>query len=470
MSRNQRLNATLTIGAAMQASVRRNFDVVGRGLRRIGGEISTVTARKRELDRERGVLERQGRAVDALDREYRELGRTLEHLERRQRGLRRVSEGIVGVGGAFTTMASEVTRFARRTAFAVGGASAAIFALTRQTAVMGDDVAKTADRLGVGIEALQEYRYAAERTGVGAAALDSAFGTMNRNIGDATLGMGRAGRALDALNLSADALSRMSPEDRFEAIAEALGGVEDQAQAAALSQRIFGADLANLTNLTAEQRAALRGDARDLGHVLSDDTARSSERFADALTNAGLALQGMRNTIGAELMPTVGEMMETFTGWFRENRAVVADYAARFGEAFAAAIPIIGEAVAGVQKIGAAVVDGAGRVADFIGGWDRLGAVVATLFAGQGHCQRRGLRAGAWQVGCGRGGLGRACPASSNRQRNRLDRGGAGGQPDWRGDHGDRAGRGPSDQKLGQNPPAPRTGSGVDRGGAGLAQ
>jgi hypothetical protein len=117
--------------------------------------------------------------------------------------------------------------------------------------------------------------------------------------------------------------------------------------------------------------------------VLTEDQARGAESFIDALTDAGLALQGFRNTIGAELMPTVGEMMTKFTGWFRENREVVVDYARRFGEAFAATVPIIGEAVAGLQKLATMVGEGAGRLAEFVGGWDRLGAIVGTIFAGK---------------------------------------------------------------------------------------
>jgi hypothetical protein len=383
MSRNQRLNATLTIGATMQASVRRNFDVVGRGLRNIASEISTVTARKRELDRERAVLVRQGQAVDALDREYRELTETLRRLEDRQRRIRNLQTSLAGVGSAFNTMTGEVTRFARRTTVVVGAASAAIFGLANSTATLGDDVGKTADRLGVGIGALQEYRYAAERTGIGAAAMDSAFESMNRNIGDASMGMGRAGRVFDQLGLSLEELSGMAVEDRFEAIAGALGDMEDQTQAAALSQRLFGQDMSNLTRLSAEQRRTMRQDGRNLGFVLDDRTVRAAEAFRDAMLNAGLALQGMRNTIGAELMPIVGKAMTGLTVWLGENRKTVQDFAQRFAAGLRDVVPVIGQIVSGLADVAGHVGRGITRLAEFVGGWDKLGAVVGTLFAGR---------------------------------------------------------------------------------------
>ncbi len=383
MARNQKLNATLTIGAALSGSVRRNLDVVGRGLKQVGGEISAITARKRELDKQRAVLERQGKSVGDLDREYKELNETLRRLEDRQRRLRNVQQAAAGVGTAFTNMTGEVTRFARRATVVVGGASAAIFGLANSTATLGDDVAKTADRLGVGIEALQEFRYAGERTGVGAAAVDAAFEQMNKGIGDAVNGMGRARNALAELNLDANELAQMDADERFMAIADALEGVENAAERSALSARLFGTDLSNLTRGGSEGIRALRDDARSLGFALSEDAARNAEGFKDALLDAQLGVQGLRNTIGAELMPVVTDVMQEFTGWLRENREPVTDFAQRLGDGLREAVPVIGQIVSGLTDVSARVGRGIAQVAEFVGGWDRLGAIIGTVFAGK---------------------------------------------------------------------------------------
>ena len=383
MARNQRLNATLTIGAALQSSVRRNLDVVGRGLRTVGAEIGTTNQRMRELDRQRTVLVRQGQSVDALDREYRQLNETLRRLEDRQRRLRAVQGALGGVGGAFTQMTGEVTRFARRATIVVGGTAAAIFGLASTTATLGDDVAKTADRLGVGIEALQEYRYAAERTGVGAAAVDSAFETMNRNIGQASMGLGRARRAFSELGLEVSDLAAMPAAERFEMIADALNGVEDETQRSALAAQIFGADIGNLTREGSAGLRELRARARALGFVLSEETARGAEGFADALLDARLGAQGLRNTIGAELMPVVTDVMGEFTDWLVENREPVSDFAQRLGEGLRDAVPVIGQIVTGMAQVSGHIGSGIAQVAEFVGGWERLGAIVGTMFAGR---------------------------------------------------------------------------------------
>ena len=383
MSRNQRLNATLTIGAALQSSVRRNLDVVGRGLKQVGSEISTINTRKRELDKQRRVLERQGESVTELDKEYQKLNDTLRGLEDRQRRLRDVQNAAGQVGSAFSNMRSEVSRFGRRAAVVVGGAAASVFGLSNSTAKMGDEVAKSADRIGIGTDALQELRYAGERAGVGAESVDSALDSMNRNIGQAEQGLGRARKSFDELNLSAEELGRMSAEERFLTIVDSLEEVESATKRAALEQTIFGENLITMTREGRDGINKLREDARALGIIIPEDAARGAEDFQDALHDARESVRGLRNTIGSELMPVVGDAMKDFTGYLRDNRESVERFAKALGEGMREALPVVRDIGSGLATIGRKVGDGISKLAEFVGGWDRLGGIIGTVFAGK---------------------------------------------------------------------------------------
>ena len=383
MSRNQRLNATLTIGAALQSSVRRNLDVVGRGLKQVGSEISTINTRKRELDKQRRVLERQGESVTELDKEYQKLNDTLRGLEDRQRRLRDVQNAAGQVGSAFSNMRSEVSRFGRRAAVVVGGAAASVFGLANSTAKMGDEVAKSADRIGIGTDALQELRYAGERAGIGAESVDSALDSMNRNIGQAEQGLGRARKGFDELGLSAEELGRMSAEERFLTIVDSLEEVESATKRAALEQTIFGDNLINMTREGRDGINKLREDARALGIIIPEDAARGAEDFQDALHDARESVRGLRNTIGSELMPVVGDAMKDFTGYLRDNRESVERFAKALGEGMREALPVVRDIGSGLATIGRKVGDGISKLAEFVGGWDRLGGIIGTVFAGK---------------------------------------------------------------------------------------
>src|SRR3990167_5926148 len=60
----------------------------------------------------------------------------------------------------------------------------------------GDSVDEFSRRIGFNIEALQEWRFVAERVGIGAEAFDGAIAKMSRGIGEARLGTGALSAAL----------------------------------------------------------------------------------------------------------------------------------------------------------------------------------------------------------------------------------------------------------------------------------
>ncbi len=386
MAKNQKLNATLTIGAALQASVRKNLDVVGRGLKNVGTEIGQISARKRELDKQRAVLIRQGQSVDALDREYQQLNRTLDRLRDKQRRLEALNLAGARVGASFRNTTTEVGRLARRGAVVVGGLAAATYKLADDTASLGDQVAKQADAMGIGIEALQELQYSAERSGVSTDALTASLGTMNKNIGDAARGLGRARKAFEQLQLSPDELASMAPDAAFELLADRLAQVEDQSERTSLAMQIFGGQGQALNVMLRDGAAgvrALRDDARALGFVLGEDAARAAEVFKDAQLDAQLASRGLRTTIGSELMPVVTDVMREFTGWVKTNREPVQELARDFAGGVKAAVPVLAQVIGGLGEVSRNTAAIVGSVADMVGGWRNFGVVLGTVFAGK---------------------------------------------------------------------------------------
>jgi len=104
MARNQKLAATVTIGAVLQGSVKKNISVLRSGLESVGGAIRSVTERQRELSKQRQVLVKQGKSVEALDREYEKLKRTLIDLERKQKRWENALKASARVGKEFGNM------------------------------------------------------------------------------------------------------------------------------------------------------------------------------------------------------------------------------------------------------------------------------------------------------------------------------------------------------------------------------
>jgi len=383
-TKNQRLNATITIGSVLEASVKRNVGFLKSGLNEVGNSIKEVERRQKELDRQRNVLRRQGQSVEHLDREYEKLERTLIDLRRAQERWNRAAAASRRVGSTFNTMATDIGRNARRIAVGATLAGGAIFGLASSTAQLGDDVAKTADKLGIGIEELQELRYAAERSGVATSAFDTALEKMTKNIGLAMEGTGAQKDALDALGLSAANLATMSPEEALGVIADRLQGVETQAEKAAIANDLFGRSGIGMLNMLRDGSAGLvqlREDARRTGYVLSEQAARDAEVFQDTLLDTQLVMKGLKNTVGAELMPVVTQAMRRVGDTLVENREDVQRWAEGFADGVERALPLIGEVVTGIGKIGGIVWNVVEGTAEMVGGWENFGMVIGAVLA-----------------------------------------------------------------------------------------
>ncbi len=305
-----------------------------------------------------------------------------DKIQRQRRYLDQL--GKADVGGKFNNMTSEVGKFGRRALFATGGAAAGIFGVANSTASLGDEVAKTGDKIGIALGPFQELRYAAERSGVSTQKFDSSLERYVKRLGEATQGTGAAKKAYDQLGLSADELSKMTPEESLGIVADRLASVENQSQRVAIAAQLFGREGVAMVNMLKNGSSGLkelRQDARATGYVLSEQAARDAETFKDALLDAQLGLSGMKNTIGAELMPAVTDMMGELSGWMRENRNEVKAFAKEFGTRLKASLPILKDIAVGAASTARTLGMITSNLASMVGGFDNLGMILAFLFA-----------------------------------------------------------------------------------------
>ena len=93
-----------------------------------------------------------------------------------------------------------------RIGFAAMGAAVAATAvayakLTKEAVKYADNLAKTADKIGLSVEGLQELRYAADRAGVDVRKADMGFQRFARRLGEAQQGMGELSGTLKDLGI-----------------------------------------------------------------------------------------------------------------------------------------------------------------------------------------------------------------------------------------------------------------------------
>lgn len=282
-------------------------------------------------------------------------------LERRA-GLQRLGMGL----GVVRDKAAFVGRALFGIASAGAVAGGALFALAKSTAAQGDQLAKDARMLGMQVDVLGEYRYAAERSGVSAEQLGKAFSDGGRKISEAAAGMGDAKGVIAELGLDAEFLANLRPDQQLEQIADAMAGVGNQNDKLRIAQKLWGESGIHMLKMLdggADGMRRLRAEGRATGAILGADAARDSESFADAMTDVGAALSGVRNQIGAAMLPEFTGMMRDLTGTIIENKDGIVDFARGVGMAVRLTGKALGMAYDVIQPIGVFIGESAAKIA-----------------------------------------------------------------------------------------------------------
>lgn len=313
----------------------------------------------------------------------REISAANERMARQQEALRKL--GDADVSGKFRNMSSEVGRLGRRVMVTGGAAAGGIFALANSVAKAGDDIVNTAAKANIGIEQLQELRYAGERHGMDASAMDATLVTMTRRIGHAARGAGPAVKSLDALGLSAEALGRMAPEKALGVIGDALNRIDDDALRISHASQIFnvsgGAAMLQVLKDGSEGLREMAAQSRLTGYVLSEQMVLDGAEFREQMSMAQLSITGLKNVLGAELMPAITEVMQKFSGWMIENRHQVQAFAKTAGARLKEMVPVILDLGRGFVRVATWIARTVRTVANLVGGFENLAMIVAVLFA-----------------------------------------------------------------------------------------
>lgn len=243
------------------------------------------------------------RAVLALDPKQfnRETKRAQGSIARLRRSFGGAARSLAGFQGGFA---------------AVAGATG-IGLLVKNSLDAADSLDKTSDKLGIGVEALQEYRFAAQLAGVAQNTFDMGLQRFTRRVAEAASGTGEAKAALRELGIGltdSDGKIRTT-EALLSDVADAFTRVESPADRVRLAFKLFDSEGVALLNVLQDGSAALeatRQRARDLGIVMGADLVQQAVRAKDELTIVGNVISANVNVALAEMAPLIVQAVGAF--------------------------------------------------------------------------------------------------------------------------------------------------------------
>lgn len=175
----------------------------------------------------------------------------------------------------------------------------------------------TAEKLGVTVDELERFRFAAGQNGVEVEAADRALMMFNRQLGEAELNAKTAAKGIDKVSggFTSAQLSAMPLGEMFGHIADHLAGMTDKGAKTELMMKLFSRQGAALIPLFTQGSAGLKkySDMFDaLGGGMGADFAREAKEAGDGIKRLTFTFEVLKTRIVGSVLPWV----EKLVGWF----------------------------------------------------------------------------------------------------------------------------------------------------------
>lgn len=225
--------------------------------------------------------------ADSADKLHKGMGATLGKLK----------TGLLAVGTAAVAMA--------------GTAVAGIL----KVANTADNIDELSQKIGISTDAFQEWNYVLSQNGIEVSALQPAMKTLSNAAVAAKDGGSDAAKAFQTLGVKVtDAGGKMRTQESILAdVITGLQGMDDATSRTALATQLLGrgaTELGPILNMTQQDLAAVKKEARDAGAVMSKETVAAGAKLADTLQkikDIGAGLLGSALTPILEVAQKIAE-------------------------------------------------------------------------------------------------------------------------------------------------------------------
>lgn len=206
-------------------------------------------------------------------------------------------------------------------------------------------------RLGIGVETLSAFQFAAQQTGTDIDSLGKGFKLLAKNMADALNPDSGKAQIFEALGIQvADATGKLkSFEQIIPEIADRFKQLEDGPTKAALALELFGKSGLELTEFLNQGGQGIKDlvdRARELGIVISQDAANSADQFKDKLGELKAVAAGLTIQVAEKLLPKLNELVDWAVDFARDG-----SNAAKVADNLASAFDVLGTAAGVVWKV-----------------------------------------------------------------------------------------------------------------------
>jgi hypothetical protein len=208
----------------------------------------------------------------------------------------------------------------------VGAAAGGILKLAKDTAEYGEELDIVSHRLGMTTQALQKFRYAAKMRDIDTEKFEESMTKLSANLANPK------NKGLFAA-LGIDVSKKKSVETVMIELSDILDKIKDPNMRNFALKEIFGKGGTAMSEMFRGGRVELEKlmKERESFGLMSDRDIDKSKKFSDEWKKLGFVFEGVRNTVGLELMPSLTEGIKNFSKVMVQNLPQIKAFGASIG-------------------------------------------------------------------------------------------------------------------------------------------
>lgn len=216
-------------------------------------------------------------------------GTILVDSAKAQESISKTGEQAEGLGSKLAGGIKTAAKWAAGVTAAAVAVGGAMVNAAKETSAAMDEIDKGSQRMKISTDAFQELSYAADLSGVSMSTLE------------------KAAKKLEGTDLN------------FDEALDQIYSLETAEERAAAAAELFGESVAYqmtpMLNASAEDMAAMRQEAHDLGLVMGEEAVQNGAAMNDMFAKVDGAISSLKNSLVSDFMPYVMEILQ----WVIDN-------------------------------------------------------------------------------------------------------------------------------------------------------
>ncbi len=300
------------------------IDQVSAPLMKINAKIKDVSKSMNKF-RSVGILPKTQEAMSTIRKSMYGLGKStgIPILIDRMKG---VGVAATNAGKAIKTMALGLSG----SGLVLGGMGFGAVSIIKGMTEEGRELQESSQRIGLSTRELQKYQFAASSAGVSNEQLESAFTALGNSAIQASVGGGEASQVFEALGVKVqDAAGKIKKIDQlFLETSDAMNSkIHNKALKREMLSKVMGGSLAlPMVNHGSKGIKENLKTAEKMNFFIDDKQIKNSESWTKSLATLSFTLRGIRNIIGAELLPVVTETFGKFSQYLIDNQGEIRSF------------------------------------------------------------------------------------------------------------------------------------------------